>query len=171
MRAAKAQASLRIRAVSPEPPLLAHTGSKSKETFRQKARSLLPLNGGHAQLKFVMTECSKTQICLTRHILGREKIKLSGLILIWGSIGWMGIYWLNFNKISNYPLFFAIFDNFQHLVSIEHVDIGIWCRFCQGRNISLSFWYTSQVLYVGQNAENDIFLLVSSCLMSVLSQM
>ena len=23
---------------------------------------------GHAQLKFVMTECSKTQICLTRHI-------------------------------------------------------------------------------------------------------
>ena len=24
---------------------------------------------GHAQLKFVMTECSKIQICLTRHIL------------------------------------------------------------------------------------------------------
>ena len=23
---------------------------------------------GHAQLKFVMTECSKTQICLTRHV-------------------------------------------------------------------------------------------------------
>ena len=26
---------------------------------------------GHAQLKFVMTECSKTQICLTRHNLWR----------------------------------------------------------------------------------------------------
>ena len=45
MRAAKVQASLRIRAVSPEPPLLAHTSSKSKGTFRQKARSLAPLNG------------------------------------------------------------------------------------------------------------------------------
>ena len=38
MRAAKVQASLRIRAVSPEPPLLAHTSSESRGTFRQKAR-------------------------------------------------------------------------------------------------------------------------------------
>ena len=45
MRAAKVQASLRIRAVSPEPPLLAHTSSESRGTFRQKARSLTPLNG------------------------------------------------------------------------------------------------------------------------------
>ena len=45
MRAAKVQASLRIRAVSPEPPLLAHTGSESRGTFRQKIRSLAPLNG------------------------------------------------------------------------------------------------------------------------------
>ena len=44
MRAAKVQASLRIRAVSPEPPLLAHTSSESRRTFRQKARSLAPLN-------------------------------------------------------------------------------------------------------------------------------
>ena len=44
MRAAKVQASLRIRAVSPEPPLLAHTSSESSETFRQKATSLAPLN-------------------------------------------------------------------------------------------------------------------------------
>ena len=45
MRAAKVQASLRIRAVSPEPSLLAHTNSESRGTFRQKARSLAPLNG------------------------------------------------------------------------------------------------------------------------------
>ena len=45
MRAAKVQASLRIRAVSPESPLLAHTSSESRGTFRQKARSLVPLNG------------------------------------------------------------------------------------------------------------------------------
>ena len=43
MRAAKVQVSLRIRAVSPEPPLLAHTSSESRGT-RQKARSLAPLN-------------------------------------------------------------------------------------------------------------------------------
>ena len=45
MRAEKVQASLRIRAFSPEPSLLAHRSSESRETFRQKARSLAPLNG------------------------------------------------------------------------------------------------------------------------------
>ena len=40
MRVAKVQASLRIRAVSPEPPLLAHT-----------SRSLAPLNGWACEVK------------------------------------------------------------------------------------------------------------------------
>ena len=44
-RLRKVQASLRIRAVSPEPPLLAHTSSESRGTFRQKASSLASLNG------------------------------------------------------------------------------------------------------------------------------
>ena len=51
MRAAKVQASLRIRAVSPEPPLLAPTSSESRRTFRQKARSLAPLNGWACAVK------------------------------------------------------------------------------------------------------------------------
>ena len=51
MRAAKVQASLRIRAVSPKPPLLAHTSSESRGTFRQKARSLAPLNGWACAVK------------------------------------------------------------------------------------------------------------------------
>ena len=51
MRAAKVQASLRIRAVSPEPPLLAHTSSESRGTFRQKARSLATLNGWACTVK------------------------------------------------------------------------------------------------------------------------
>ena len=51
VRAAKVQASLRIRAVSPEPSLLAHTSSESRETFRQKARSLAPLNGWECAVK------------------------------------------------------------------------------------------------------------------------
>ena len=51
MRAAKVQASLPIRAVSPEPPLLAHTSSESRGTFRQNARSLDPLNGWACAVK------------------------------------------------------------------------------------------------------------------------
>ena len=51
MRAAKVQASLRIRAVSPEPSMLAHTSSESSETFRQKARSMAPLNGWACAVK------------------------------------------------------------------------------------------------------------------------
>ena len=51
MRAAKVQAGLRIHAVSLEPPLLAHTSSESKGTFRQKARSLAPLNGWACAVK------------------------------------------------------------------------------------------------------------------------
>ena len=51
MRAAKVQASLRIRAVSPEPSLLAHTSSESRGTFRQKAKSLAPLSGWACAVK------------------------------------------------------------------------------------------------------------------------
>ena len=51
MRAAKGQARLRMRAISPEPPLLAHTSSESRGTFRQKARSLAPLNGWACAVK------------------------------------------------------------------------------------------------------------------------
>ena len=51
IRPATVQASLRIRAVLPEPPLLAHTSSESRGTFRQKARSLAPLNGWACAVK------------------------------------------------------------------------------------------------------------------------
>ena len=51
MRAANVQASLRIRAVSPEPSLLAHTSSESRGTLKQKARSLAPLNGWACAVK------------------------------------------------------------------------------------------------------------------------
>ena len=44
-RLRRACASVQSCAVSPEPPLLAHTGNESRGTFRQKARSLAPLNG------------------------------------------------------------------------------------------------------------------------------
>ena len=51
MRAPKVQAYLHIHAVSPEPPLLTHTSSESRGTFRQKARSLAPLNGWACAVK------------------------------------------------------------------------------------------------------------------------
>ena len=51
MQAAQVQVSLRLCAVSPEPSLLAHTSSESRGTFRQKARSLAPLNGWACAVK------------------------------------------------------------------------------------------------------------------------
>ena len=51
MWAAMVQASLHICAVSPEPSLLAHTSSESRGTFRQKARSLVLLNGWACAVK------------------------------------------------------------------------------------------------------------------------
>ena len=56
VRAATVQASLRIRAVSPEPPLLAHTSSESRGTFRQKAISLASLNGWACTVKICHDE-------------------------------------------------------------------------------------------------------------------
>ena len=56
MRAAKVQASLRIRAVSPEPSLLAHTSSESRGTFRQKPRSMASLNGWACAVKICHDE-------------------------------------------------------------------------------------------------------------------
>ena len=65
MRAAKVQASLRIRAVSPEPPLLVIQAVSQEEPSGRKPDPWPLWMAGHAQLKFVMTECSKTQIRLT----------------------------------------------------------------------------------------------------------
>ena len=66
VRAAKVQASLRIRAVSPEPLLLTHTSSEQEEPSDRKPDPWPLWMAGHAQLKFVMMECWKTQIRLTR---------------------------------------------------------------------------------------------------------
>ena len=73
MRAAKVQTSLRIRAVSPEPPLLAHTGSESRGTFRQKARSLAPLNGWACAVKI----CHDGMLEDTNSLDGAHMIKES----------------------------------------------------------------------------------------------
>ena len=68
MRAAKVQASLRIRAVSPEPPLSLIQAVSQEEPSDRKPDPWPIWMAGHAQLKFVMTECSKTQIRLMRLI-------------------------------------------------------------------------------------------------------
>ena len=87
MRAAKVQASLRIRAVSPEPSLLAHTSSELRGTFRQKAKSLAPLNGWACAVKIChdgmledtnsldgahisMVFFSNIKMMLTKHTIG-----------------------------------------------------------------------------------------------------
>ena len=73
MRAAKVQASLRIRAVSPERPLLAHTSSESRGTFRQKARSLVPLNGRACAVK----------ICHDGMLEDTNSLDGAHLLLVW----------------------------------------------------------------------------------------
>ena len=74
MQSAKVQASLRIRAVSPESPMLAHTSNESRGTFRHKARSLAPLNGWTCAVKIChdrMLEDTNSldgaQLSLTKH--------------------------------------------------------------------------------------------------------
>ena len=77
MRAAKVQASLRIRAVSPEPLLLAHTSSESRGTFRQKVRSLAPLNGWACAVKichdWMLEDTNSIDGAQLLHHLGSEQ--------------------------------------------------------------------------------------------------
>ena len=65
------RAALRIRAVSPEPPLFAHTSSESRGTFKQKARSLAPLNGWACTVK----------ICHDRMLEDTNSLDMSQLLL------------------------------------------------------------------------------------------
>ena len=75
MRAAKVQASLHIRAVLPEPLLLAHTSSESRGTFRQKARSLASLNDWACAFKI----CHDAMLEDTNS-LDRAQLKVSSLL-------------------------------------------------------------------------------------------
>ena len=61
MRAAKVQASLRIRAVSPESSCSLIQAVSQEEPSDRKPDPWPLWMAGHVQLKFVMTECSKTQ--------------------------------------------------------------------------------------------------------------
>ena len=58
-RPAKAQASLRIRAVSPEPSLFAHNKYGSRRRVRLKIRHLAPCMAAHVRLKNEFTEGEK----------------------------------------------------------------------------------------------------------------
>ena len=81
MRAAKVQASLRIRAVSPEPSLLAHTSSESRGTFRQEARSLAPLNSWACAVEI----CHDGMLEDTNSLGGAHLLNLNCLMLNLGA--------------------------------------------------------------------------------------
>ena len=85
MRAAKVQASLRIRAVSPEPSLLAHTSRESRGTFRQKARSLASLNGWTCAVKICHDGMLKDTNSLDAPQRERERERESH-----ATCGWLG---------------------------------------------------------------------------------
>ena len=78
MRAAKVQVSLCIRAVSPEPSLLAHTSSESRGTFRQKARFLAPLNGCTCSVKI----CHDGMLENTNSLDAPHMLKLNELHMV-----------------------------------------------------------------------------------------
>ena len=84
MRAAKVLASLRIRAVSPEPSLLTQTSSESRGTFRQKARSLAPLNGWACAVKVCHDGMLEDTNSLdSAHVVGMTCDMFSRHILSW----------------------------------------------------------------------------------------
>ena len=96
MRAGKVQASLRIRAVSPEPSLLAHTSSESRGTFRQKARSLAPLNGWACAVKIChdgmledTNSLDRARILVEYHQLPYPKFQDSSLSCL---CSWAGLF-------------------------------------------------------------------------------
>ena len=112
MQAAKVQASLRIRVVSPEPPLLAHTSSESRGTFRQKARSLAPLNGWACAVKIChdgmledtnwldgahISQCEIWHVCFSR-MPNLQTIKSENKMNMNNYRAWSLIQW---NKASN----------------------------------------------------------------------
>ena len=68
-----AQASLRIRAVLPEPSLFAHMKYGSRRWIRQKIRHLAPLDG----CACVFEECSKISEKLLLEMIAR-RINISG---------------------------------------------------------------------------------------------
>ena len=69
-------------AVSPEPPLLAHASSESRGTFRQKARSLAPLNGWACAVKI----CHDGMLEDTNSLDGAHIITWMGacMCMFWG---------------------------------------------------------------------------------------
>ena len=85
VRAAKVQASLRNRAVSPEPSLLAHTSSESRGTFRQKTRSLAPLNGWACAVK----------ICHDGMLEDTNSLDVAQMILFTALLILTKFYWMN----------------------------------------------------------------------------
>ena len=118
MRAAKVQASLRIRAVSPEPSLLAHTSSESRGTFRQKARSLAPLNGWACAVKI----CHDGMLEDTNSLDGAHFMGWKGLVSVCISLYFFVMYSLNHHRIpSEWNLkgllyLFEIYSKYNHLI-------------------------------------------------------
>ena len=64
-RSAKAQASLRIRAVLPEPSLFAHMEYGSRQMVRPKFKHLATLDGCTCALKNEFTEDEKCHILMS----------------------------------------------------------------------------------------------------------
>ena len=132
MRTAKVQASLRICAVSPEPPLLAHTSSESRRTFRQKARSLAPLNGWACAVEI----CHDGMLEDTNSLDGALDHRLSILITE-----------LHLSDYSGYIILSPEASVTQRLKTTKSSHRQQWCDKVGRLWVGESFWCTSQSLY------------------------
>ena len=108
MRAAKVQANLRMRAVSPEPSLLAHTSSESRGTLRQKAGSLAQLNGWACAVEI----CNDGMLEDTNSLDGAQVYVLR-IRKTWSPR------WINVDKILNVTVVIIVL-----LIIIQHIPLN-----------------------------------------------
>ena len=120
MRAAKVQMSLRIRAILPEPVLLAHTSSESRGTFRQKARSLAPLNGWACAIKI----CHDWMLEDTNSLDGAHYYYFFQLLGLDGSLVFLVSLSLNL-RLKRYVLFYQykMFILFYHMGRAKRICV------------------------------------------------
>ena len=118
MRAAKVQASLRIRTVSPEPPLLAHTSSESRGTFRQKARSLAPLNVWACAVK----------ICHDRMLEDTNSLDGAHMFLcLWFHVFWLSAFYGMIHHRGSFATYLlAIFISNLLLYMLDYLLMKVW---------------------------------------------
>ena len=119
MRAAK----VHIRAVSPEPPLLAHTSSASRGTFRQRARFLAPLNGWACAVKICHDGMPKDTNLLDA--VDMEMYGHSSFMSIILFIQWFFAHYYHYLKLFLWQLYTRFIHNFNNALILQLLQTSV----------------------------------------------